>query len=243
MDPIESIKQSTLPTLWQHLPYAELIEFGKTSKEYNRILENPETWIYLIKRDFNIDSNPKEAKDFYELLYLVLPDYFYIEEPADQICPVCRLYTGVKTLEKYQGVCFGCWYDRPDNRCVEKDEIILNRLQKIAIEQPHDPQTCSVIKMEDGIPKVKAMIKGINIFDIIIKVVLNIEMERFKRVQNGDYGLTAYMRQKIVDHYEEGEGFSIKSLFEILTIFRNEWVDSYDVYQYVIQRVDNVSIY
>lgn len=244
MDPIDSIKQSTLPIVWKHLSYADLITFGQTSKEYNLILENPETWLHLLKRDFNVEADPEEAKDYYELLHLIIPDYQYIEEPADLICPTCGSYTGAKRL-KYQGVCLDCRYIRPDNRFAvpNNDEMVLNRLRKIALEQPSDPQTCSVSTVDERMPEVIAMINGTNIYEIIIKVVINIDLMRFKKAQNGDYGLTAYIRQMLFDSYEEGGGFGIKSFLDVLGTLKSDWVNSYDVFMYVIQRVDNIPVY
>ena len=71
------------------MAYKDLIKFCQTSKEYAKICDNPNTWIYLIDRDYKIswryilarspNANPHK---YYELLYLIGLDGHSKGKPA-----------------------------------------------------------------------------------------------------------------------------------------------------------------
>lgn len=69
-------KNTFLPTLYQNLDYLTLTQLCQTSKEYYRICSDPATWIYLLKRDYNVTWDPQiknySHRAFYELNYLFL---------------------------------------------------------------------------------------------------------------------------------------------------------------------------
>lgn len=76
MEPLglTNYKRVELPTLWKKLEYPTLVNLCPTSKEYLNICSNPDTWIYLLQRDFNIawSSTIKNfsPRDYYELYYV-----------------------------------------------------------------------------------------------------------------------------------------------------------------------------
>ena len=74
MDPLNHYKQNFLSQAWKQLDYPTLIQYCQTSKEYLPICQDPQTWIYLLKRDFNItwETDERSPRKYYEL------HYFYI---------------------------------------------------------------------------------------------------------------------------------------------------------------------
>ena len=74
MDPlsITNYKKEFLPYLWKNLDYPTLIQLCQTSKEYLRICHDHNTWVYLLKRDFNItwEVQSSRAYEYYKMNYL-----------------------------------------------------------------------------------------------------------------------------------------------------------------------------
>ena len=242
MDPLESIKQSTLPVVWKHLSYPALIAFGQTAKEYNEILENPETWVHLLKRDFNINAKPTKAKDYYELLYLVIPNFKCVDEVNNkfQQCSECDRIEGVEVLKKYDGECFKCWYEnnKSEFSAIDNDVIILNKLKRIARSRPEEIQTCSISKKEGGEFKHIAIIEGYNIYDIIIKLLVGHELQQVSKQCDYPVKLTEYIRNMIIDRNADIDlGFAITSFSKVLDTLYYDWVD--DPQSYTIKRIDN----
>ena len=71
--------------VWKTLPYPDIIKLGQASKQYTKILESPDTWIYLLKRDYDStwDHNKHNPRDYYEVRYWLGLD----EEGEDQPTP------------------------------------------------------------------------------------------------------------------------------------------------------------
>ena len=68
-----NLKQMTFNDLWKSLKYPELINLGKSDKTHLELLNNPETWRYLLKRDYShpdwtLDETV-DPKEYYEFLY------------------------------------------------------------------------------------------------------------------------------------------------------------------------------
>ena len=195
MDPLESIKQSTLPTLWKYLSYPSLIAFGKTSKKYNEILNNPETWVHLLKRDFNLPSDSDKAKDYYELLYLVMPNYKFIDlDHVPDKCLDCGIdWSAPGGLRKYEGRCYDCWYQfKFSGETVNNDVIILNKLFRMARQKTSDMHKFLIsYKKRDQINHI-AIAEGYNVDDIILKFLTGYELPQ------RSISLTNYIRDIIV---------------------------------------------
>lgn len=69
---LTTYKRTFLPEAWKTLDYLTIINLCLTSKEYLEICQNPETWIYLLKRDFKITwdlNNQASPREYYELHY------------------------------------------------------------------------------------------------------------------------------------------------------------------------------
>lgn len=66
-----------LENMWKFLSVKEILHLCQTSRFFSQICSDNVTWIYLIKRDFNIDYNRDDA----ELQYYLYYDYLsFIEE-------------------------------------------------------------------------------------------------------------------------------------------------------------------
>src|SRR5687767_804803 len=64
--------QTNVPidVLLEHIDYHSLLNLCQTSAQYRRICENPDTWIYLLRRDFEIDAIGAEIPpDNVQILY------------------------------------------------------------------------------------------------------------------------------------------------------------------------------
>ena len=245
MDPTDSIKQSTLPTMWKHLSYPALIEFCKTSKEYSQLLEDPETWLHLLKRDFNLTSEPSEAKDYYELLYLVFPTFKYIDEPNNKTnqCVNCGMDKGEAMLKKYEDICFECWYEnnRDELSKLNNDAIILNKLKKLVSEQPAEAQKCLLTFQDRSEISNLAIIKGRNIYDIILKVLMEYGLDHAAKRYGRQISLTTYIRDKIMEQRDEDQmGFLHNSFLKFLDLLHHDWIDPDDPCGYVISRIDKL---
>jgi len=61
-----------LDKLFKNLNVNEIVDLSATSKDFSKICEEQETWIYLLWRDFRIiydsDDTDLTAKDYYILL-------------------------------------------------------------------------------------------------------------------------------------------------------------------------------
>lgn len=75
-------KQIFLSDIWKQLDYQTLIKYCQTSKKYLPICLDPETWIYLLKRDFNVTWNvtSKSPRDYYELHYSYFIDGSFMQQ-------------------------------------------------------------------------------------------------------------------------------------------------------------------
>ena len=234
-----------MPIVWKHLSFPDLIEFCKTAKKYNSILDNPETWIHLLKRDFNLTSEPTEARNYYELLYLVFPSFKYIDEPNNNKnqCVICGSQKGEELLKKYDGICFECWYD--NNRValseLNNDAIILNKLNNLVRKQPADAQKCLLSNQDDQQRSHLAIIKGYNVYDIILKVLMEYELPQMSLRHARTINLTTYIRDKIIQRKDGDQmGFLHNSFFKFLSILNDDWVDPDEPYGYVITRIDTL---
>lgn len=67
----DNIKQSILPTMWQYLPFLDLIRFGRSAKIYSKILKDSNTWIYLLERDYSVKIDHFNPQEYYEYLFLI----------------------------------------------------------------------------------------------------------------------------------------------------------------------------
>ena len=69
----ENLKQITMNECWKSLKYPELINLGKSDKCHLELLNDPETWRYLLKRDYTHPDWPLnetvDPKEYYEFLY------------------------------------------------------------------------------------------------------------------------------------------------------------------------------
>ena len=60
-----NIREPIRKQVWQYLPYRDLLSWCASSKEYLGICQDPATWIYLLKRDYNLDYSEKDARSIY----------------------------------------------------------------------------------------------------------------------------------------------------------------------------------
>ena len=68
-----NLQQITINECWKSLKYPELINLGKADKCHLVLLNDPETWRYLLKRDYSHPDWPLDEtvdpKEYYEFLY------------------------------------------------------------------------------------------------------------------------------------------------------------------------------
>ena len=55
--------------MWKYLPYEDIVSLCQTSRGFSEICNDPETWRFLLYRDFNIQmiGNASELRDLYRL--------------------------------------------------------------------------------------------------------------------------------------------------------------------------------
>lgn len=76
---MSNVEQQLLSVAWRELDVRELIRLCKTNKQFSNICRDPNTWKYLLKRDFNIDNVGNDALSLYvksflmqKLLYIII---------------------------------------------------------------------------------------------------------------------------------------------------------------------------
>ncbi len=78
-----NIRQLIPKHVWQNMDYKTLINLCKTSQQYYLICKDPNTWIFLLKRDYNVTWDPfikhYSPRDYYELNYI-----FSIDTPNNR---------------------------------------------------------------------------------------------------------------------------------------------------------------
>ena len=155
----EQIQNIFNPDLLQHIQFFELIRLCQTSKSWQNICHNRNTWIFLIKRDLidPIETQEEEIK--------FLEQNVFAEN--GQIDP--------KDYYEYHYVVNFDYHDFgrivvPENFDSLRKQYIINKLVKFSKTQPIDRQT----RIYDCETNDRFIITGFNKYDIIYKYLLNV---------------------------------------------------------------------
>ncbi len=194
--------------LWKNLEYPELIKFCSSSKEYAPVLDDRQTWNYLLKRDFcdivqapNDDIDPRAQ---YELIYWL------------------GLFPSEKTLS---------FEAREGN-----DEFILNTLRELAKQEPQEPIECIVTS--EG--KMVARITGNHIYEIIIKVLFNLEVPKVQATQEFELTLTVFLFLMFGVRVFKKE---LTSFADIINEYKKRWFNEETTDTWHIERIDTLPVY
>ena len=158
-----NVKQSILPDIWQYLSYPTLLAFCLTAKQYFKTLKKKKTWTYLLKRDFDF---------VYEDLYT---RHLYTFNPKE--------YYELRYLFSIKGP---NWFNE-ETYC-NLDQVVRNRLEQAALNEPEDEQTCWIFDSNDLV----ATISGYNRYAVIVKKIIHIDYEKYKI--NSPDSLKYYLR-------------------------------------------------
>ena len=106
---ITNYKKEFLPYLWKTLDYPTLIQLCQTSKEYLKICHDYNTWVYLLKRDFNIswEVQPSMAQEYYKMNYLYFKSGNFFRQllfsPSESDNPQDYLYVKNNIKKRIRG--------------------------------------------------------------------------------------------------------------------------------------------
>ena len=163
-----SFKQVVLTDIWKLLPYPDFINLCKSNKTFLHILYNPNSWYYLLNRDYPNWQHPKitvpDPKEYYELSY-----WFGRRFPRSYLDTI-----GWRRSNGYR-------LAHPDPNNDEKyldhaNEFISNKCQQIISTQPNKSVT-ALLFLNWNTNSFKTILRGKNIYDLIFSAIKIISSE------------------------------------------------------------------
>ena len=232
----ENIQQCLLTTVWKHVAYTELLQLGRTSKEFLKVLKNKQTWITLLQRDFNVNwsiikkvncgygCDKPDPKDYYELYYWLGMDG-YDDEVGDEeqvynIKPKSEQFV----LNKWRDFSYQCWkrdqnyqakYRKNDPHWKNCSDMSWDEYKEPGWRKDHQ-STFLVYKGTHRYDFV-GIIKELSYFDATIKVVDMVARKEHNEQFECNKTLVAYLCSEYFYDIIEGKH---RSILDIL-----HWID------------------
>ncbi len=218
--------------VWKYCKYEDIVTLLQTCNEYRNKINNDNTWIYLIQRDFFINwNNIKDGckslseeikpRDYYELYHLIVPEYGFIYQSHYhniKLCPNCNDNSGPYKVNNVKGVCYNCCFTHYNHNYnhAKRDGLLLKKLKQIASNQSVDNKKFLVTYYDKCL-----IVNGYNIYDVIIKMLYNKDIDIFSIRTN--YSSVSLYLFHCTQQYIYQHNSMIFSILDLLNYLNNLW--------------------